>query len=253
MIMKYERELNRHLSYPSMPRVLGVIPARGGSKRLPRKNIRKLSGHPLIAYTIRAAQRSKLLTDFLVSSEDKEILNVAQDYDAPAPFVRPPELAGDKVRNIDVVAHAMAFMEANKGITYEILVLLQPTCPIRNPAHIDDAILHLWLSDLDTSVSVKGPFKKRDPILKRIQNEVLEPLHMIDGIENNEPFYLYNASIYAVKRDYFITNKKLISQKQIPIVMDVFHSIDIDTEADFLVAETYLKHLLESGIRKEVI
>lgn len=253
MIMKYEKGFDNYLNHPRMPRVLGVIPARGGSKRLPRKNIRKLHGHPLIAYTIRAAQRSKFLTDFLVSSEDKEILNVAQNYDAPVPFVRPPELAGDKARNIDVVAHSMSFMETNKGIIYDIIVLLQPTCPIRNPAHIDDAILHLWLSDLDTSVSVKGPFKKRDPILKRIQNEVLEPFCMVDGFESNKPFYLYNASIYAVKRDYFIKSNKLISQKQIPIAMDVFHSIDIDTEADFIVAEAYLKHLLESGSRKEII
>lgn len=237
----------------ALPQVLCVIPARGSSKRFPRKNIRKLHGHPLIAYTIRAAQRSKLLTDYLVSSEDEEILDVARNYDAPTPFVRPSELAGDKVRNIDVVAHAMAFMESTKGIVYDILVLLQPTCPIRNSSHIDEAVSRLWKSSLDTAVSVKGPFKKRDPILKRINNEVLEPFYMTDGVERNEAFYLYNASIYAVKRDYFVSNNKLISKKQIPIVMDVFHSIDIDTHADFLVANTYLKHLLESGIRKETI
>ena len=236
-----------------LPIVLGVIPARGNSKRLPRKNIRKLYGHPLIAYTIRAAQRSRLLTDFLVSSEDEEIINVARDYDAPIPFVRPAELSGDNVRNIDVVAHAMAFMEAKKGIIYDILVLLQPTCPIRDPSHIDKAILHLWQSDLDTSASVKGPFKKRDPVLKRIENEVLEPLYLTNGVERNEAFYIYNASIYAAKRDYFVKNKKLISEKQTPIVMDVFHSIDIDTQADFLVADAYLKHLVESGIRKEIL
>ena len=237
----------------ALPRVLGVIPARGSSKRLPRKNIQKLKGHPLIAYTIRAAQHSKLLSDYLVSSEDEEILNVAKNYGAPTPFVRPSELAGDKVRNIDVLAHAMAFMESTKGIIYDVLVLLQPTCPIRDPSHIDEAVLGLWQSALDTAVSVKGPFKKRDPILKRIKNDVLEPFYLTDGVEHNEAFYLFNASIYAVKRDYFVKNNKLISKKQIPIVMDVFHSIDIDTHADFLVADAYLKHLLESGIRKENI
>jgi len=236
-----------------MPRVLGVIPARGGSKRLPRKNIRKLLGHPLIAYTIQAARQSKLLSDFIVSTEDTEIFNVAKEYDAPVPFMRPTELAGDEVRNIDVVAHAMAFLESDKNVKYDLIVLLQPTCPIRDPAHIDDAILNLWLSELNTAVSVKGPFKKRDPILKRMTNKLLEPLFTIDGIEKNEPFYLYNASIYAVKRDYFIGNKKLISDKQIPIVMDVFHSADIDTEADFMVAEAYLKHLIDIGIRKGII
>ena len=236
-----------------LPQVLGVIPARGGSKRFPRKNIYKLHGYPLIAYTIRAAQRSKLLTDYLVSSEDEEILDVARKYDAPTPFVRPPELAGDKIRNIDVVAHAMMYMESTKGIVYDILVLLQPTCPIRDPSHIDEAVSRLWQSDLDTAVSVKGPFKKRDPILKRIKNEVLEPFCLTDDDERNEAFYLYNASIYAVKRDYFVRNNKLISKKQIPIVMDALHSIDIDTPVDFLVAKTYLEHLLETGIRKEIL
>jgi len=247
--MRHEKDCDGKV----LPRVLGVIPARGSSKRLPRKNILKLHGHPLIAYTVRAAQRSKLLTDYLVSSEDEEILNVARKYDAPTPFVRPPELAGDNVRNIDVVAHAMVFMESTKGIIYDILVLLQPTCPIRDPSHIDEAVSRLWQSGLDTAVSVKGPFKKRDPILKRIKNEVLEPFCLTDGVERNEAFYLYNASIYAVKRDYFVRSNKLVSKKQIPIVMDIFHSIDIDTHADFLVAKTYLKHLLESGIRKEII
>ncbi len=228
-----------------VPNVLGVIPCRGGSKRLPRKNIKILAGLPLVGYTIRAAQQSKSLTDYLVSSEDKEIIKIAKKYGAPVPFIRPAELATDDVRNIDVVDHALKFMENKNGIIYDIIVLLQPTCPIRDIRHIDLAVEMLANSDLDTAVSVKGPFKKRDPILKAIRNGILEDYIPVDDIRNVESFYLYNAALYAVKRNYFIQHKKLISFRQVPLVMDQFHSIDIDTEADFIIAEAYLKFIEE--------
>ena len=116
---------------------LGVIPARGGSKRLPRKNIKVLAGKPLIAYTIEAAKKSKHLTDYIVSSEDDEIISIAKEFGAPIPFIRPDALATDEIRNIDVVYHALNFMEAEKKIRYDIIVLLHPTSPIRDPKHID--------------------------------------------------------------------------------------------------------------------
>jgi CMP-N-acetylneuraminic acid synthetase len=227
----------------SMPRVLCVIPARGGSKRLPRKNIRMLWGKPLIVYTIEAAKKASHISDFLVSSEDNEIIEVARKYNAPVPFVRPAELSGDKIRNIDVVDHALRFMEGAKGITYDIIVLLQPTSPVRDPGHIDRAVELLWNSDCDSLASVKGPFKKRDPILKAIRDGILEDYSPVNDPKNVEPFYLYNASLYAVKRDYFVRHKKLISPKQIPLIMDKFHSVDVDTDADFLVAESYINYL----------
>ena len=225
------------------PRVLGVIPARGGSKRLPRKNIRPLLGKPLVAYTIEAAARAESLTDFLVSTEDEEIINIAQQFGAPTPFIRPMELAGDTVRNIDTVRHAMDFMEEKRGISYDILVLLQPTSPIRKPEHIDYAVDKLWNSEMDSAAGVKGPFKKRDPILKAIRENILEDYYPLNEGQEIEPFYLYNASLYAVKRHWFVTKSKLISPRQIPVVMDQFHSVDVDTEADFLMAEAYMNYL----------
>ncbi len=225
-------------------KVLAIIPARGGSKRLPRKNIRELYGRPLLAYTIEAARNAERITHFLVSSEDPEIIEIAQSYGAPVPFVRPVDLATDKVRNIDVVDHALKFMEDAKGITYDIIVLLQPTSPIRDPEHIDRAVELLWNSDCESLASVKGPFKKRDPILKAIRDGILEDYSPVKDPKNIEPFYLYNASLYAVKRDYFVQHKKLISPKQIPLIMDVFHSVDVDTEADFLVAESYINYMI---------
>lgn len=229
--------------------VLGVIPARGGSKRLPRKNIKVLAGKPLISYTIEAARNAESLTDYLVSSEDREIISIAEQYGAPVPFVRPASLATDKVRNIDVVYHALQHMESEKGIKYDIIVLLQPTCPIRDPQDIDMTVEMLASSDIDTVASVKGPFKKRDPILKAVRNGVLEDYYPVENANKVEPFYLYNAALYAVKRDYFVKYKKLISPKQLPLVMDQFHSVDVDTEADFLVAEAYINFMQKN--RKE--
>lgn len=229
------------------PRVLGVIPARGGSKRLPRKNIMVLAGKPLIAWTIEAAAGARTLTDWLVTTEDDEILEVARKWGAPVPFKRPDELAGDKVRNIDTVMHAMEFMERATGKPYDIMVLLQPTCPIRDPEHIDEAVTRLWASDLDTAVSVKGPYKKRDPILKAVRDGVLEDYHPIADPAEVEPFYMYNASIYAIKRPWFVRERKHISPRQVPIFMDEYHSTDIDTEADFLKAEAYIEHLRKKG------
>jgi CMP-N-acetylneuraminic acid synthetase len=241
--MQPKEKINIRIDPTKSPRVLGVIPARGGSKRLPRKNIKSLKGHPLIAYTIMAAQKASLLTDYLVSSEDEEIVEVARSYGAPTPFIRPPYLATDSVRNIDVVMHAMEYMEKLNGLKYDILILLQPTCPIRNPDHIDKAVTLLSESSLDTVVSIKGPYKKRDPILKRIRNGILEAYCDNEDPAEIEPFYLYNASIYGVKRDYFVRENKLISTKQVPLIMDEYHSIDIDTDLDFFIAENYLKSM----------
>jgi CMP-N-acetylneuraminic acid synthetase len=232
------------------PKVLGVIPARGSSKRFPNKNIRMLAGKPLVAWTIEAAQKAKRLTDYLVSSDALLITDVAKNYGAPVPFIRPAELATDTVRNIEVVDHALKFMESQKQIVYDIIVLLQPTSPIRNPAHIDQAVDMLWQSDLDSAVSVKGPFKKRDPILKAIRNGVLEDYCPVADPADSEPFYMYNAALYAVKKDYFIRNNKLISPRQIPILMDSIYSVDVDTEADFLMAETYLNYLAKTRQQK---
>jgi CMP-N-acetylneuraminic acid synthetase len=228
------------------PRALGVIPARGGSKRLPRKNIVPVAGHPLIAHTVMAAAKATRLTDWLVTSDDDEIIETARRYGAPVPFKRPSELGGDEVRNIETVRHALAFMEETTGQTYDIVVLLQPTCPIRDPKDIDAAVELLWVSGLDTLASVKGPFKKRDPILKAIRAGRLEPYveDEPDGADA-EPFYLYNASIYAARRDYFLRARKLVSRRQVPLIMDRYHSIDIDEEADLQVAESYFRRLAE--------
>ena len=226
------------------PKVLAIIPARGGSKRFPRKNIAPLCGKPLITYTIDAARSARSVTHFLVSSEDPEIIHIAAHAGAPTPFTRPPELATDDVRNIDVALHALNFMEDRLDLTYDMVFLLQPTSPIRNPDHIDQCIAMLWESPLESIVSVQGPFQKRDPILKRILpcGDLVDYRSSDSKIDSREPFYIYNASIYGVKRAFFMTHHSFISQPQVPFVMDSRHSVDVDQEEDLLLAEYFLSH-----------
>ncbi|HQS52158.1 MAG TPA: acylneuraminate cytidylyltransferase family protein [Daejeonella sp.] len=231
------------------PNVLAVIPARGGSKRLPRKNIMLLDGHPMIAYSIMAAKQATKVSDLVVSSEDEDILEVAQRYGAATPFKRPEHLATDEVRNIDVVLHALDYMEKIRGLQYDIVLLLQPTAPIRKASHIDEAIELLWRSHLPSLAAVKGPYQKRDPILKRIDDQGYLVAYRDNlDMDPREPFYVYNAALYAVKRDYFVSEKKFISDRQIPYVMDKYHSTDVDEMADFLVAETYLQMIRKGAI-----
>jgi CMP-N,N'-diacetyllegionaminic acid synthase len=225
------------------PSVLAVIPARGGSKRFPRKNVYPLRGHPLIAYTIKAAAGATRLADWIVSTDDAEIADAAKRYGAPVPFLRPADLAGDKDRNNVVVRHAMEFMEARTGRRYDILILLQPTCPIRKSEHIDQAVELLWTSSLDTLASVGGPIKKRDPNIKAIRNGELVPYNEGEDGSNWDAGFIYNASIYAMKRDFFLREMSFVSQRSVPLVMDRFHSADIDEKIDALVAELYFEHL----------
>jgi CMP-N,N'-diacetyllegionaminic acid synthase len=191
-------------------RVLGVIPARGGSRRVPRKNCRLLHNVPLIGYTIRAAQSAVGLTDFVVSTEDEGIKDIALSYGA-AVVDRPANLAGDDVTSGAVLRHALDVME-DGGERYDIIVCLHPTSPIRDHDHIGQAINLLWYSDAPALASVSC--RKRT--------------------------YTHNASIYAMKRDWLVSTGQHYCEQSIPFLMDARHSVDIDTEEDFKIAELFL-------------
>jgi CMP-N,N'-diacetyllegionaminic acid synthase len=186
-----------------MVRTLGVIPARGGSKRLPGKNLRLLCGKPLIGYTIDAAEQSTL-TDWVVSTEDYEIGRVAVELGAYV-VRRPEELAEDHVDTGPVLRHALEWMG-----DYDMVVCLHPTSPVRDRSHIDLSIDMLWNSQAPSLASVAC--RKRT--------------------------YIHNASIYALKTEFF--NGTHYSDQSIPFLMDKKHSLDVDTEEDFKLAEIYL-------------
>src|SRR5262245_7715077 len=135
-------------------RVLGIIPARGGSKGIPRKNLIPLAGKPLLYYTVQAALESRRLTRTILSSDDAEICSAGRSYGVDVPFVRPAELATDEASSVKVALHALQFAEKEEGRKYDLVCLLQPTCPLRNSDDVDTAVGLLESSDADAVISL---------------------------------------------------------------------------------------------------
>ena len=151
---------------------LAIIPARGGSKSIPNKNIMSICGKPLIAYTIEAAKQSKYIDEIIVSTDSDIIKMVAQQYGAKVPFLRPKELSNDTAKSIDVVMHVIDFYKEN-NISFDYVILLQPTSPLRTFKHLDDAIEKLIESNSTSLVSVCEA--DENPVLMRsIENEKLK-------------------------------------------------------------------------------
>lgn len=221
-----------------MKYILGVIPARGGSKRLPRKNIKLLDGKPLIEYTIRAANDAQLLTDYVFTTDDQEILDIAKGVGARSVVLRPKELATDHVRNSETMIHALECMEKTTGRSYQSVMLLQPTTPFRTSLHIDEAVELYNDMGVDSLASVKGPFKKRDINLKYLKNNLLS-----DMIPANNEYYMYNAAIYIIKKELLYNTNSFVSEFQCGYPMDQISSIDIDNEFDFVLAQAAAQYL----------
>ena len=225
---------------------LGVIPARGGSKSVPRKNIALIHGKPLIAYTIEAAQRSRLLTHFLVSSDDPEIIAVARQYGARVPFIRPAELATDTAPSLPVVQHAVGEMERMHGITYDYIVLLQPTTPLRLPEDIDATLEKLVATGADSVISVCDvgayhPARMRQIVDDRlVELPIREPKEMARR-QDLPPVYIRNGAIYAVKRDVVMLQNTMSGVVCRPYIMPEERSVNVDSMLDLLLAEILLR------------
>jgi CMP-N-acetylneuraminic acid synthetase len=225
--------------------ILGVIPARGGSKSVPRKNIALLQGKPVIAYTIEAAQQSQLLTHFLVSSEDAEIIAIAKEYGAPVPFIRSAELATDNAPTLPVVQHAVREMETQNNITYDFVVLLQPTTPLRLAEDIDLAIKKLISTEADSVISVCDVGAYHPARMRQIVNDQLvelpirEPKEMLRR-QDLPPVYIRNGAIYAVKRDVVMYQNSMVGKVSRPYIMPEERSVNIDSKLDFILAEILL-------------
>lgn len=223
---------------------LGVIPARGGSKGVPKKNIRELGGKPLIAWTIEAALESGL-DKVIVSSDDDEIIDVARSYGDLAPFVRPAELATDSALTLPVVQHAVDYADQHHG-RVENVVLLQPTTPLRTATDIDNGLNRMAESGCDavvTVVEVGGyhPFR-----MKRIVGEDRLINYIDQGFEDMRPrqelppVYIREGSLYIARRSLVMDQNTLVGGDVRAIVVEPGYSVNIDTEADFLRAETMM-------------
>ena len=226
-------------------RILGVIPARGGSKGVPRKNIREIGGHPLIAYTLRAAQASTRLTRCIVSTEDAEIAEVAGRYGGDVPFVRPAELAADGSGSIGVVQHAVAALE-DAGEVYDAVCLLQPTHPLRTGADIDAAVERFGsrpqASALVTVVPVPHEFNPHWTFLEdggylRIATGDEE---LFKRRQDLPSAYVRDGAIYLTRRDTLMRGGSLYGDRLTYLEMPAERHVNIDTLEDWRDAERLL-------------
>lgn len=220
-------------------RVLGLIPARGGSKGVHRKNIRDLGGRPLIGHTIEAGLNAESVTSVVVTTEDDEIANIAQNEGARVPFRRPDDLAADETATEPVVEHAIQTLE-KKGETYEDIVLLQPTSPLRTADHIDQAY---ELYDAPKSDSLISVYQTHDVRWER-GPEGAQPVSETERNarrQDREPKYVSNGALYMTNVDLFRRATSLTVGRTVLYEMDEANSVDIDTPFDLWLAERILE------------
>ncbi|ORX24521.1 CMP-N-acetlyneuraminic acid synthetase [Thermoanaerobacterium sp. PSU-2] len=220
--------------------ILAIIPARGGSKGVKRKNVRPLLNRPLIAYTIEAALQANFLDKIIVSTEDPEIASISKEFGAEIPFMRPVELASDDAKAIDVIFHAMNWLEKNHAV-YDLVMLLQPTSPLRKAYDIKNAIDILYEKKARAVVSVCEA--EHSPLWMNVLNEDLCMKDFLrkDVLNKNRQeiskYYRINGAIYVSDWNYLIQNKGFFGEKTYAYIMPNERSIDIDTELDLKFAE----------------
>lgn len=227
-----------------MDRVLAIVPARGGSKGIARKNLALLCGRPLIAYTIDAARASQTVSRTIVSTDDHEIAEAAEREGAEVPFVRPAALASDSAPMMDVARHAFsAICEA--GDNADVIVILQPTSPLRRGGHIDAAVRLLRSTGADTVVTVvKVPHHFGPSSLMQIEDGRLVPVQPVESLRRQDKPVLYARNGPAVlaftpavlERGQFYTGDVRA------VEMTTAESVDIDHPEDLVIAECFLRH-----------
>jgi len=227
-------------------KILAVIPARGGSKGIPRKNITNLGGKSLIDYTITAATSIDGLRDVVVSTEDDEIAAIVRELGLDVPFMRPESLAKDSTESAPVIIHALKSMEEYKGIQYDAVLMLQPTSPLRRAIHIEKSLDLFNSKDCDSVVSVVSvggnhPFRMKRMIGDQLVNYIDQGFWDMRPRQILPNAYIRNGAIYLIKRDILLANEQLIGDKCLGLVMSDEDSVNIDTPLDLKLAELLLQ------------
>lgn len=225
-------------------KILAIIPARGGSKGVPRKNIRHLLGKPLIQWSIESAKKSRYIDRVIVSSEDAEIIQIAREGGCEVPFIRPIELAEDETTGVDVIVHALNTLTEK----YDYVVVLQPTSPLRTTEDIDAAIQQMIVQHADFCVSVTTPEKHPYWSFSLTPNNCLQAAFPeIPSRRQLLPeMVTLNGAIYIAKVTAFLTQKTFLTVATQAYQMPKERSFDIDTELDFRLCE-YMAQLLSKG------
>lgn len=230
------------------PEVLVVVPARGGSKSIPRKNIRLLAGHPLVAYSIATAQAARCVTRIVVSTDDAEIAAVARDYGAEVPFLRPAEFARDETPDLPVFVHALQWLGEAEGYRPDVVVHLRPTCPLCRPEWIDQAVELLRSHPAADSVRSVAPPWHTPYKMWRIDpaTGLLSPLLTVPGLP--EPYnsprqvlpecWWQTGHVDAVRPATILSRGSMTGTAILPLRVDPQYAVDIDTAMDWAMAET---------------
>lgn len=232
-------------------KILAIVPARGGSKGLPNKNILPLAGHPLIAYSVEAGKRSKYIDRVIVTTDSEAIAEAARKYGADIPFMRPAHLAADLSTDVETFMHALQWLDDNEGYRPDIIVQLRPTSPIRFIEEIDKSI-ELLIDNPEATglravtLSPNTPYKMWR--LGNTEADFMQPLLQVEGIPEpyNEPrqnlpkVYWQTGTLDLFRREVLMENKSMTGRKVLPLVMDSAFAIDIDEIESFRRAESLL-------------
>ncbi len=228
-----------------MLKTIGIVPARIGSRGVKQKNIKEISGKPLIEHTFEQIKNSKLLDQFIVSSDSEYIIELSESYGAICNGIRPKYLADDKALTIDVIKYELEKLGVLLD-NFTHVMLLQPTCPLRNSHHIDESINKLEQTNGNSLISVVEVNSYHPLRMKRIHNNRLYN-YLDTGIEDMRPrqnlpkVYIRNGAIYLSKINDVFSLSTFSNPECIPYLMNEKDSINIDNESDFILAEHYLK------------
>ncbi|HOG37371.1 MAG TPA: acylneuraminate cytidylyltransferase family protein [Candidatus Woesebacteria bacterium] len=237
-------------------KILGIIPARGGSKRVPNKNIKMVGGKPLIAWSIESALKSDL-DRLVVSTDDEKIARIAKKYGAEVPFLRPGELSGDKLGIEPVLKHALEWLLEKENFKPEAVALLMATAPMRRPEHINQAIKIFKNKKADSVISVIEAKANSNPhwLLKKDSKDQLvlftgKPLTKIITRSQDLPVcYSRNDIIYVLKpKNLYDKTPNLYGKKTELLVMDDFYNVDINTPEDLFICRQKIKLLKKQNI-----
>ena len=220
--------------------LLAIIPARGGSKRILRKNIKMLAGKPLISWTIDVAKKVKCIDEIFVSTDNLEIANISESHGIVVPFLRPAKLSKDNSKSIDLVLHALENFRR-----YDWVLLLQPTSPLRSSLDIENIYKLCIESNASSAVSICEISKNSEWLYKINNDQKLLPFQNynedIFSKKISSNIFTLNGALYLTKTEFLKKHKSFINEDTLGYVMPKENSVDIDTLDDWKLAEYYLK------------
>jgi len=226
---------------------LAIIPARGGSKGLPGKNIKKLCGKPLIAWSIESGLESQYIDEVMVTTDSEEIAQVAREFGASVPFLRPAELASDTATSFDAVKHAIDFYESELHKSFNYIVLLEPTSPLRTKGELDGMIEKIsTLEDNYDAIVSLGEVHEHPSIMKKIVGNEIQPyckdLVMATRRQDNEIAYFPYGVGYIVKTKTLLEEKSFYPHRTTHQLINRYQCYEIDDIYDFLTIENIMKN-----------